>query len=482
MPTKDFVAAHELWSAEQVEAAGRVAKLAEEKRLAAVRVSFADQHGMLRGKTLIADDLIRRLRAGVNMTTTLLAKDTSHRTVYPVFTPGGGFAMAEMAGGSDFVMVADPTTFRILPWAEGTGWLLADIYFPNGTPVPFSTRGLYRQLLGRLAEQGYDYLAGLEVEFHVLRLVDPKLGPEHAAQSATPPEVELLAHGFQYLTENRADELSPVLDILRRDLVDLGLPLRTVEVEFGPSQCEMTFDAGLGLAPADMMVLFRSAVKQICRRHGYHATFMCRPHLANLFSSGWHLHQSLVDRQTGANAFMAGAEEAGPLSDLGQHFLAGLLVHAAAASVFTTPTLNGYKRYRPYSLAPDRIGWGRDNRGAMLRVIGGPGDPTSHIENRVGEPMANPYLYMASQIAAGLDGLAHGLRPPDELGAPYAEEAPRLPQNLGEAVAALKASTMYRNAFGDRFVDYLAAIKEAEVARFWSETTDWEQREYFENF
>ncbi len=110
-----------------------------------MRFSFADQHGVLRGKTLLASEVSAALRAGVTMTTTLLAKDTAHRTVYPVFTPGGGFDMPEMQGGGDFVMVADPATFRVLPWAGKTGWLLCDIYFSNGKPVPFSTRAVLRR-------------------------------------------------------------------------------------------------------------------------------------------------------------------------------------------------------------------------------------------------------------------------------------------------------------------------------------------------
>ena len=112
-----------------------------------MRFSFADQHGVLRGKTLVAAEAASAMRSGVTMTTTLLAKDTAHRTVFPVFTPGGGFAMAEMQGGGDFVMVADPSTFRILPWANKTGWLLCDIYFTNGKPVPFSTRARCRDAL-----------------------------------------------------------------------------------------------------------------------------------------------------------------------------------------------------------------------------------------------------------------------------------------------------------------------------------------------
>ena len=268
---------------------------------------------------------------------------------------------------------------------------------------------------------------------------------------------------------------------IRRHLVALGLPPRTIEVEFGPSQVEFTFRPGVGLEPADTMVLFRSAVKQICRRHGYHATFMCRPGLANIFSSGWHLHQWLVDRRSGENAFMPAAEDE-IVSPLGRQFVAGLLAHARAASVFTTPTINGYKRYNPYSLAPDRAIWGRDNRGVMIRAVGGPGDPATRLENRVGEPAANPYLYMASQIHSGMDGVEKAMEPASPADAPYETEAPALPKSLIDAVAALKESAMFRAALGDTFVDYMLTLKEAEIARFLSHVTDWEQREYFELF
>ena len=131
------------------------------------------------------------------------------------------------------------------------------------------------------------------------------MAPEDAGQPGRPPSVSLLSHGYQYLTEQRYDQMEPALEIIRRDVLALGLPLRSVEVEFGPSQCEFTFQPTKGLTPADNMVLFRSAVKQIARRHGYHATFMCRPKLPNVFASGWHLHQSIVSRASGENAFMA---------------------------------------------------------------------------------------------------------------------------------------------------------------------------------
>src|SRR4029453_19211215 len=121
------------------------------------------------------------------------------------------------------------------------------------------------------------------------------------------------------------------------------------------------------------------------------------------------------------------------LSEVGQHYMAGLLAHARAAAAFSTPTINGYKRYRPFSLAPDRAIWGRDNRGAMVRVLGGPGDPATHLENRVGEPAANPYLYVASQIVSGLDGLDRQLDPGPSADSPYEAAAELLPKSLGQA-------------------------------------------------
>src|SRR5262245_63846864 len=134
-----FVDRHSLWSETQAKAAAQVERIIKKEKLEVVRFSFTDQHGVLRGKTLLASEAASAMRAGVTMTTTLLAKHTAHRTVYPVFTPAGGFAMAELQVGGDFVMVADPTTFRILPWANRTGWMLCDIYFGNGKAVPFST-------------------------------------------------------------------------------------------------------------------------------------------------------------------------------------------------------------------------------------------------------------------------------------------------------------------------------------------------------
>src|ERR1700681_2711911 len=157
-PAISFVERHGLWTGDQVRAAKAAAQAIKKHKLELVRFSFADQHGVLRGKTVLAEDAPGMMRSGVTMTTTLLAKDTAHKTAFPVFTPGGGFGMAEMQGAADFVMVPDPATFRVLPWAPNTGWLLCDIVFTNGKPVPFSTRQVLRDALAKLKSAGFDYL------------------------------------------------------------------------------------------------------------------------------------------------------------------------------------------------------------------------------------------------------------------------------------------------------------------------------------
>ena len=214
---------------------------------------------------------------------------------------------------------------------------------------------------------------------------------------------------------------------------------------------------------------------------------MCRPGLPHAFSSGWHLHQSLIDMKSKRNAFVSD-DKAEVLSPLGRAYLAGLLANARASAAFATPTLNGYKRYGGVNtMAPIQAIWARDNRGVMVRVMGQPGDPATHLENRVGEPLANPYLYMASQIHAGLDGVARKLAPGPSADAPYELSAEPLPKSLGEALDALQGNACFRAGLGDAFVDYFVHLKRAEIERAGAgggtdpaEVTEWEHREYFD--
>ncbi len=475
-----FVARYGLYTAEQAAAAEALADQIRTLGLRTVRLIVVDQHGVPRGKALSPDVAIAAMTNGLDFSGAIYSLDSGNQVFVPAFAAGGGFGIDEFTGFPDIVLVPDPATFRILPWADRTGWMLCDTYFSNGQPMPLDGRGLMRRMLGELGEAGYDYLAGIEVEYYIVKVDSDHLTPANAGFTPPAPPVSIWQRGYQYLSEVRLDSVADTLEAIRDGLAAVGLPPRSMEDEWGPGQMEFSFSPIGGLAAADAVVLFRSAVKQICQRRGLLATFMCRPGLPNFFSSGWHLHESLISRQEGTNAF---ASEDDWLSATGRRFVAGLLEHSMPMAMFATPTVNGYKRYRPYSFAPDRVCWALENRGALIRVQGAPGDTNSHVEMRMGEPAANPYLYMAANIAAGLDGMRRQLDPPPPVEAdPYTTQNPMLPASLGD---------FFRKAFGETLVDYLLQMKRSEFGRYEAavaenplqegqDVSEWEMREYFE--
>ena len=466
-----------------------------DSRLEQVRIGWCDLHGVLRGKTLMPAAVPGALRSGVGMVSTILLKDTSDRTAYRVFEPGVVDALPGFGFANNLLLLPDPASFRVLPWAPSTGWLQAQAWFEDGAPVPIDTRRVLQRALARLDAAGFGLACGLEVEFHIYRLhadPDPSLDPQRAAWPGEPPSMSMVHPGYNLLAEGWADMADEPLRIVQRTAQGLGLPLRSLEIELGPSQVEAVFEPTDALTAADQMVLFRNGVRQALRRAGYHASFVCRPPFPNVMASGWHLHQSLVERASGRNAFVRDASAAGSapgdarhtLSDLGAAYLAGLLNHGRGMAAFCTPTVNGFGRFRPNAMAPLAVTWGRDNRGAMLRVLGAAGDPATRIENRIGEPSANPYLYIAAQIHAGLDGIERSLRAEPATSAPYAGAGALLPTSLGEGLDALGADVELVRAFGADVVDWFVRVKRAELLRH-DQADDqdaWQAREYFSRF
>jgi glutamine synthetase len=476
----------------------RVLALAQASGLEWIRLVWCDVHGSLRGKTWVTSELATAFKDGMGMVSTLMLKDTSDRTVYKVFEAEVKNELPGFEGASNVILLPDPSTFKILPWAEKTGWLLGQPWFPDGQVVPYDSRRILQSALEKLAAKGWGMKCGLEVEFHIYKLTHAEHGddadPAQASWPGPAPQVSMIHPGYNLLNELWFDRAEHALRIVKQTAQDLGLPLLSLEIELGPSQVEAVFKATDAMTAADNMVLFRSAVKQALRRAGYHATFMCRPPFDNIMSSGWHLHQSLCDLESGQNLFArttaADIQEAAglpannarhTLSQIGAQYLAGLLSHAQGITSLCTTTVNGFGRFKPNALAPQSIVWGLDNRGAMLRVVGGAGDSATRIENRLGEPAANPYLYMASQILAGLDGIHNSSEPPLATEAPYAESAARLPVTLGEAIAHLGQDKVMCEGFGPHFVRYYQRIKQSEQNRFdqAEDKIEFQRREYF---
>ncbi len=476
-----------------------------------VRVVWCDMHGIFRGKTLLLDALPGALADGVGMVSTLMLKDTSDRTVVKVFEPGALDALLHplqgFAQANNVVLQLDVSSLKALPWAPGSAWLRAQPHMDNSnTPAPLCTRHILQTALAALHNTGFGLRCGLELEFHVYKLApnptDDHLDPHLAAWPGRAPHMQLVHPGYQLLSDDHADAAHQVLTIVRRTAWAMGLPLQSLEIELGPSQFEAVFAPQDALVAADTCVMFRHAVRQALKREGYHATFMGLPPFgatatdlhndstnpsSAVMASGWHLHHSLVHLGSGANAF---APKPPPpslqpphandpptttandvrhhLSTLGVHWLAGLLKHAPAMVALAVPTVNGTTRFRPNAMAPHAAIWGHDNRGALLRVLGGAAAHT-RIENRMAEPCANPYLLMAAHIHAGLDGVRNALLPPPATRSPYddaARNAAPLPTSLLASLDHLAQSSVLTQGLGAPFCRVYSAAKRLEAQRF----------------
>ncbi len=460
-----------------------------------VRVAWGDLHGAFRGKTLVVPGpaVDQALHNGVGMVSTVLLKDSSDRTAFKVFEAGALQALPGFGAANNLLLLPDPQSFITLPWAPHTGWLRAEPFWDDGSPVEVDPRRVLQHALADLAQAGYGLRCGLEVEFHIHRIERDGLD---AADSDWPPEPPTLRHshpGCRLLSEEHGDTLAEPLAIVRRTALALGLPLQSLEIELGASQVEAVFAPTDALTAADQMLLLRNATRQALRRSGWLASFMALPPLPHSVASGWHLHQSLVD-ESGRNAMVREVSAAAPgcppddarqvLSDAGARWLAGLLAHAPALVALCTASIPAYARFQGSPMAPQHAVWGRDNRGAMLRVIGRPGDEGTRIENRIGEPMANPYLTIAGQVFAGLRGLQAKLQPAPAVDTPYAPGHTALPATMSAALDALAVDAVLQHGLGAPMSAVYQAVKRQELARH-EQAADpalWLRREYLGRF
>lgn len=446
------------------------------KGLETIRICFVDQHGILRGKTLVASALAGAFENGIGIPSTLLLKDTAHRTVFPVWSEGVEIADLPLAGAGDVMIRPDPSRFYPLPWSPHSAIILSDVCDRQGREIAFSSDAVLAKAVSALDAKGYGAVFGLEVEFQVYRVQDASLAHAQATMPPAPVQTTNLTQGHQYLTETRYAEAEALLDDLRRNADALGLEPRSMEIGMGPSQFEFTFAPSNPQTQADRFVLFRTMVKEICRAKGLHATFMAKPNLPHAAANGWHIHQSLIELASGRNVFMP---QGADLTPEASHWIAGLLRHAESACLLTNPTVNSYKRFTPFQLAPNCIQWGRDNRGAMLRALMFAGDAASRIENRVADTTANPHFAFAAQIYAGLAGLNGGQDAPSASETPYDDQARPLPHSQLAAIEAFEGCAHVSAHFGASFVTYLSTLKRAEWDRYLMTVSEWEQQEYF---
>ncbi len=436
----------------------RVLSTMKEQGIDSVRIVTVDLHGVPRSKLVSARRFEHVMTAGHSWALPLLAADLWQSI------PEEETALAADIGWGNGLLMPDLTTFAKLPWTRGTAHVMADMFSADMVPQP-SPRQVLARVVGQAADAGYEPYFGSELEFYVWN-------------------PELLEKGFEAIFSRQAwfsvDALALTqrfVDALTEAASAMGLPLYEVMSEHGCGQFEMNLEPMAGVAAIDATVSFKIAVKEVAQTLGLRATFMSRP--TNLWEtppSGYHLHQGL-QRLSGENAFHD-PEAADSLSTECRHYIGGQIAHARAMTGVAAPTVNAYKRYIPGTVAPVRIGWGVDNRSALVRAI--PAGENTHLENRIGSSDANPYLLAAVCVAAGLDGVARQTDPgPVGSGNMFTDERYEpLPNTLKDGIDAFCADPVLTQALGADFTRIFSQVIYQDWRRYVEHVSDWEIREY----
>ena len=437
---------------------GRLSELAD-VGVSAVRLQYADLHGIARGKLIPISVFPQAAEEGVGFVEAIMTVDLRHNVV-------AGFEH----GFPDLLGRPDLNTLTPLPWEEDVVACLVDLEDPvTHEPHPLDSRGALKRVLAQFSEFGVSPVVGPELEFY---LMEPDPGSLRGFRPYAGQDSAVYTAGE---VADPRGVLGKMLDAA----VELELGAIAAAHEYGRSQFEINLRHSEALGSADRAFRFRAMVKEMAARDGLVATFMGKP-FNDDEGSGFHLHVSLVDSD-GANAGEA-SDAAHGLTPVMCHFIAGVMEHARAMMVFFNPTVNAYRRISAEALVPTRVCWGHDHRMTLVRVPKERGAST-RLELRLGDGTANPYLAYAAALAAGLDGIRRELELPEPVeGMIYdlPEEAlgATLPTTFAEALQALKDDQVMIDALGSRLVDTFETIKGAELERFRAWVTDWEFEEY----
>jgi glutamine synthetase len=423
-----------------------------------VLLALTDMQGRLQGKRLTAGHFLESVvRDGAEACNYLLAVDVEMNTV-------AGYEMSSWERGyGDFEMRPDLSTLRLVPWQEGTAMCLADLHWPDHSPVLASPRQILRRQVERLAERGLSAVGATELEFIVFR--DSYEQAWHKHYRGLEPG-NLYNVDYSLLGTAR---LEPLIRRIRNSMAGAGLVVEDSKGECNLGQHEINFRYGPVLETADGHSIYKNGAKEIAAQEAMAITFMAK--FDDREGSSCHVHLSL-QRDDGSPLF---AED----DTAFERFLAGQLACLRELILFHAPNVNSYKRYASASFAPTAVAWGHDNRTCALRVVGH--GPSKRIELRVPGADVNPYLSLSAIIAAGLHGMDAGLELEPALeGNAYTADKPRVPSTLREAHDLFAASPVAREAFGDEVVEHYLNYARIELDAFESAVTDRERVRGFE--
>jgi len=378
---------------------------------------------------------------------------------------------------SDMVLKPDLDTFKVYPSDDEGGRvarLICDIYVPDGSPFPGCPRLTLKRQIDEAKSLGYEMMAGCEAEFFIF----------HVGENGEPTLETQDAGGYFDLAP--VDKAEPIRRLIIHDLDHLGFEVEAGHHEVARGQHEVDFKYAGALETADNLATFRFIVRNHAYRHGFLATFMPKP-IEGVNGSGMHTHQSLF--RDGENAFFD-PNAKWQISDVGLGYVAGLLKHARGFVAVTNPLVNSYKRLVPGYEAPTNVAWSMRNRSPMVRIPDRRGQGT-RCELRMPDPSANPYLALTVQLAAGLDGVKNGLRPPEPVDKniftmSYRERRrhriDELPRDLHEALDCLGKDQVIRAALGVHIYERFMEAKRQEWLEYSAMVSSWEVDRYLADF
>jgi glutamine synthetase len=445
-----------------------LARRVQEGAIETVLVMFTDHFGRFMGKRFDAEFFVEDVaQHGTHACNYLLTVDMEMEPV-----PGFRFANWERGYG-DFHLVPDLQTLRVASWLDKSALVVCDVEDEaTHRLIPVAPRALLRRQIDAAAALGFTAKAASELEYYLFNN-SYKDAQQRNFQNLEP--VGWYIEDYHMLQGSREEGFNAAV---RRHLKQSGIPVENSKGEWGLGQHELNVRYGGVLEMADRHAIYKQCLKEVADQLGISVTFMAKVAAGSAGSSS-HIHLSLWNGEQ--NAF-SGAEQVGPVqaSPTFRWFLGGWLQHVPELMVFYAPTINAYKRYQVGSWAPTRIAWSHDNRTAGFRVVGS--GKALRIESRIPGADCNPYLVYAAALASGLDGIEQQIEPPPVFeGDVYqAQQLPRVPATLREAIELFANSEWTNRVLGEDVVEHYAHYFRTEQAAFDNAVTDWERRRYFE--
>jgi glutamine synthetase len=433
-----------------------------EHQITEVECLVPDMSGIARGKIIPADKLLRILRErGMPLPETVFIQTVTGD--YPddlddFVNPSYG----------DVYMTPDEATVRLVPWyEEATAQIICDAFNADDTPVSFSSRYILKKIVAEYESRGWSPIVAPELEFYLVAVnTDPDIPLQAPIGRSGRKENGRQAYGI-----DAVNEFDPIFEDVYDYCEKQNIDIDTLSHEAGAAQIEVNFNHGHPIETADQAFLFKRTAREVAMRHGVYATFMAQP-MQTEPGSAMHIHQSVVDAETGKNLF---STEDGKDTDMFRYYIGGLQRYLPAAVPLFAPNVNSYRRFgHKQTDSPINVEWGLDNRTAGLRVpVSKP--ENRRVENRLPGADGNPYLSIAATLACGLLGVLEKIEPTAQIKGSAYKKGHTLPYHLFDALKKMKVSKPLNNLLGEHFVNSLISIKEAEFRAYNAVISSWER-------